>query len=128
MQSYLPRNDCLCDVCHTRARRAATARLSGGGRRRGGAWPRIHERQLDDLRRDRRLANADPRTRRGLAAQEREGDRAELGRARDRADAADAALAEVNLHASERGRRQPQATEMTVGLAPVVEARDRLLA
>ena len=34
----------------------------------------------------------------------------------------------MNLHASERGRRQPQATEMTVGLAPVVEARDRLLA
>src|SRR5205085_5953775 len=53
---------------------------------------------------------------------------AELGRACDRPDAADGALAQADLHASERRRGQAQAAQVSGGLAPVVEARDRLLA
>src|SRR6476646_6014642 len=91
--------------------------------------PRLAERQLDDLALGGAVADRDHRADRSLAAHERQRDRPEPRRRRDTAEPPDDPALECELLPGSGGvRAQPQSAESAVGLAPVVQARDGLLA
>src|SRR5215216_3935838 len=89
-------------------------------------WQRP-ERQLGDLGGDLAVADAQRVARLRLAADERERDRAVDGGHHGGADASDLLLAAAE-HRAGRGRSgEAQAAEVTVRLAAVEQARDRLM-
>src|SRR4051794_39724814 len=91
-------------------------------------WAATSERQLDDLGARRRALDREPIARRRLPAHERQRDRPEARRDDHGAEPADGLLAELQLRAGRLGRAQPQAAQVAVRLAAVVQARDGLLA
>src|SRR6185295_13227867 len=89
---------------------------------------RSAERQLDDLRRHRAVADNKRVAHARLPAHDRERDRPEHGRDDDRGDAPDLALAEPERLAGARRAGQPQPAQVAVRLAAPVQPSDRLLA
>src|SRR5581483_10330243 len=86
------------------------------------------KRRVDHLGGDGGLADLHPRPRLCLAPDDGEGDRPVGGGEDRRSDPADLSVPEPDLVSVGHGRLEPQAAQMAVRLAPVVQARDGLLA